>query len=434
MQINKINYPENIKRLDLSKRPKKQRWYIQILIFIISALMIIGKKRKIIKINMEGLKKTPYLLLCTHMQFLDFAVAMKAAAPRKVNNVVAIDAFDFKRFLLYPGGCFEKRKFTNEIYTVKNIMYCLKKLKSVACIYPEARYSQLGTTAILPDSLGKMIKMLKVPAVTLVFNGHYLMKPTWGDGKTRKEVPIKATMKQILTQEQAENYSIGEINAILRKEFEYDEYKYWRETGFKITYKNRAQGIHNVLYKCPDCGAEYETASAGAEIKCNKCKSVWELTETGEIKSLTGETRFKYVPDWCEWERAEVKKELESGTYEFTDNPEAVSQPHGKYAIPLGKTNFKHNCEGFNITGNYNGEDFNIVKLPLENYGVQTEFFFPRLKKKHTIGLSADDDTFYFFPTKEGMPQKLYFAVEELYKIKHAAVIADREAAQRLSE
>jgi len=418
MEINKINYPAKIKHHNLAKRPRKQSWYVQGLIKVLSQFMLMGKKSKITKINMGGLKKQPYLLLCNHMQFLDFAVASKATWPRKVNNVVAIDAFDFKRFLLYRGGCFAKRKFTNDVSTIRNIMHCLNKNRSIACIYPEARYTQLGTTAVLPDSLGKMIKLLKVPVVTLIFNGHHLMRPTWGDGQVRKEVPIRATMTQIITKEQAETLSIEEISSKVREAFYYDEYKYWREQGFKITYKNRAAGLHNILYKCPCCGTEFKMSSSGAEVKCDNCGSIWELTELGELNCKTGKTKFKYVPDWCEWERAEVNKEIQKGTYELTDNPETVSMPHSKYVINLGKTHFKHNNDGFNITGHYNGQDFKIVKRPFENYSLQTEFYFPRLKKKHSIGLSTDDDTLYFFPTQDGLLQKLYFAVEELYKIK----------------
>jgi len=422
METNQINYPKGIKRHNLSKRPHKQVWYIQTLMFIIAFFMRRGKKRKLIKINMDGLKKEPYLLLANHMQFFDFAVAVKATWPRKTNNIVAIDAFDLKRSLLYLGGCRPKRKFVNDISTVRNVMYCLEKHKSIVTIYPEARYSQLGTNAVLPESLGKLVKLAKAPVATFICNGHHLMRPTWGDQKTRRGIPLVATMKQIITVEQAAQMSVEEINALINKEFIYDEYRYWRETGFKITYKNRAAGIHHILYKCPECNAEYQTASAGAEISCKRCNAAWELTEGGELKCKTGETRFKYVPEWCDWERDEVKREIEQGTYEFTDNPETVSMPHGKYAIKLGRTNITHNNDGFRMTGHYNGEDFEIVKLPLENYSIQTEYSFPRLKRKHTVGISTDNDTFYFFPTQDGMIQKIYFGVEELYKFKRGSV------------
>jgi len=419
MEINKLNYPKKIKHHNLAKRPYRQKWFIQVLMFLVAALMRAGKKRKVVKIDMDGLKKEPYLLICNHMQFFDFAVSVGATMPRKTNHAVAIDAFDrLKGWLLYLAGCTPKRKFLNEVSTVRNILHCLKKYKSIVTVYAEARYTQIGTNAVLPESMGKMIKLAKVPVAVMLYNGHHLLRPTWGDQKTRKEVPVLATMKKILTAEQAAEMSVEEINALIRKEFVYDEYKYWRETGFKITYPNRAAGIHNVLYKCPECNAEYEMTSGGAELKCGKCKAAWELTEGGELVCKTGETRFNHVPDWCEWERGEVRKEIEAGTYGITDNPEGIAQPHGKYAIKLGVTEVVHDINGFNMKGHYNGEDFHVVKLPQENYSIQTEFTFPRMKGRHTVGISTDDDTFYFFPTRDGILQKLYFGVEELYKYK----------------
>ena len=59
----------------------------------------------------------------------------------------------------------------------------------------------MGTTAILPDSLGKLVKQNKVPVVVLLHHGNYLHTPFWNYRKPRK-CPLHATMTQILTAEQ----------------------------------------------------------------------------------------------------------------------------------------------------------------------------------------------------------------------------------------
>jgi len=418
MLINKINYSQKIKHQDFSKKVKKQRWFIQGLMYIVAFFMLLGKKRKVIKINMEGLEKKPYLLLISHQQFLDFAVACLATRPRKVSNVVAIDAFDWKRCLLYWAGSIPKRKFLNEMYTVKNIVHGIKDNKTIVAIYPEARYTQLGTNATLPDSIGKMAKLIKCPVVTMIFNGHHLQKPTWGDQKVRKGVPLVCTMKQVITQDEIENLTHDEINAIINENFVYDEYKYWQSNNIKIKYPHRAKGLHNVLYKCPHCQTEYQMISYLNRIKCRCCQTTYELTQDGYLKNVNGETIFNDVNQWTSWLREEVKKEIENNTYSWVDQCSAVSMPHGKYKIKLGKVKVTHNQDGLLIEGHYNNEDFKIIKEPLENYAIQTEFNFPRLNKRHTVGISTTDDTIYFFPTKPGMVQKIYFATEELYKVK----------------
>ena len=70
-------------------------------------------------------------------------------------------------------------------------------------IYPEARYSHVGTNAILPDSLGKLLKHLKTPVVSLVSHGNHLAQPVW-NLKTRK-VNTTADMTYLFSKEDLES-------------------------------------------------------------------------------------------------------------------------------------------------------------------------------------------------------------------------------------
>ena len=116
----------------------------------------------------------------------------------------------------------------------------------ILCMYPEARYSPCGVTSYLPDSLGMMVKRLKVPVVTVVHHGNYLHSPFWNFRKKRK-VPLYTTATQILTAEQIQKMTDAEINSAIRQALEYDDYRYQKENGIKITESFRAEGMHKVL-------------------------------------------------------------------------------------------------------------------------------------------------------------------------------------------
>ena len=116
------------------------------------------------------------------------------------------------------------------------------KCTDVVGLYPEARYSACGITSYIPPSLGKLVKMAKVPVVVIIHHGNHLESPFWNFRKKRK-VPLYARAKLVLTKEQVETMSVDEINAILVKEFEYDEYKYQKENNILITEKYRAEGL-----------------------------------------------------------------------------------------------------------------------------------------------------------------------------------------------
>ena len=136
------------------------------------------KHRAIIrKARAEGLKP-PYLLLCNHNAFLDFKVATKAIYPDRANYIVAIDGFIGREGLLRRVGCICKRKFTEDLVLIRQLKRVIQN-GDVLVVYPEARYSLCGTTAVLPASLGKLCKLLGVPVVTLICHGHHIDSPFW---------------------------------------------------------------------------------------------------------------------------------------------------------------------------------------------------------------------------------------------------------------
>ncbi|MDY0024064.1 MAG: hypothetical protein RBR66_03945, partial [Candidatus Izemoplasmatales bacterium] len=169
---------QEMERFDLKSMPKRAKWYLQVLAWILTIPETIIRRGKIVKVNMKKVKG-PYVLLCNHNSFFDFKVATRAFFPHRANYVVAVDGFINRENLMRNVGCLGKRKFISDPAIVKQLKHTLEVNKSIAVIYPEARYSLIGTTAILPDSLGKLVKRFKYPVVTLISHGHHLHHPVW---------------------------------------------------------------------------------------------------------------------------------------------------------------------------------------------------------------------------------------------------------------
>ena len=163
-----VNY-KNPKKYKTAKYPIRQPLFFVWLIRVLSKIMLIGKKKKIEKIGMEGLKG-PYILLSNHMSFIDFELVAMATGYRRVNNVVNIDGFYRRPWLLELIGAICTRKFTTDIHLIRSIHKVLDR-GDVLCMYPEARYSPCGTTSYLPDSLGLLLKRCKVPVVVAIHRG-----------------------------------------------------------------------------------------------------------------------------------------------------------------------------------------------------------------------------------------------------------------------
>ena len=351
---------------------KIMRMHLRPLIWLLCAPDLVAHKNRLEKIGMEGIKP-PYLLLCNHNAFMDFKVATKATFPHRVNYVVAIDGYLKREWLLRFIGCICKRKFTRDVTLVKQLNSVIAR-GDIAAIYPEARYSLCGTTAVLPESLGKLAKYLKVPVVTLVCHGHHINSPFW-NLHDRKVKGTQATMKCLFT----------------------------------------AEGLHKVLYQCPHCKTEYEMASSGTVLECRHCGKRWEYGELGGLKALEGETEFSHIPDWYEWERSNVRREVEDGTYHFECETHVDILPKDRY-IPIGKAHLVHNMDGFTLTGVHEGKPYEVRWSSRELYSCHIEYEYLG-KYGDCVDLNTISDTFYIYPENCLFSvTKFALATEELYQ------------------
>lgn len=409
-----VNY-RNKRRYNTAKTPLHQTIFWTGLIWILSKFALLGKKYKIDKIGMEGLKP-PYFLLSNHMHFIDFELAAMATWPHPVSNVVSIDGYVIKGFLLEWIGAICTRKYTNDLPLIKSIHKVLKR-GDVLCMYPEARYSPCGTTSFLPDSLGKLIKLNKVPVVTVVHHGNHLYAPFWNFRQKRK-VPFHTVFKLLLTTEQIKNMSVEEINKTLREALEYDDYRYQKDNNILINEEYRAEGLHKVLYQCPHCKTESKMDSKGSELFCTACGKRWNWREDGCLEALDGETEFDHIPDWFEWERTQVREQIERGEYSFTDEVEVFALPRTFRYIPLGKATVTHTPDkGFVLEGTYRGELYRCHRMPLQQNSLHVEYDFGPIEKgADFFDISTENDSFYCRPTKKDCITKLAFATEEIYK------------------
>ena len=396
----------------MTKPAERQRNYLRPLTWAVSFPEVWSHKTKITKVNMEGLKP-PYILLCNHNAFYDFKVATAAIFPARANYVVAIDGFIGREWLMRKVGCICKRKFTSDLTLIRQ----LKRVADngdVAIIYPEARYSLCGTNAVLPESLGKLARLLKVPVVTLICHGNHINSPFWNT-INRRVNGTEADLTQIITAEELKNISLEEINRRISEKFEYDDFAWQKEKNIHVKYPFRAVGLHRVLYQCPNCGKEYHMDSSGKKLMCKSCGKEWEMTELGELRALSGKTEFSHIPDWYEWERANVRREVERGSYFFKAPVRVCSLPNSKGYIKLGKGTLTHDMNGFVLEGKYGGHPYRLEKTVPSLYSCHIEYNYLN-KHGDCIDLNTLDDTYYIYPYDcEFSVTKISLATEELF-------------------
>ena len=401
---------------DRCRVPPKQNLFFMPAIWLLCKAITARSKLRINRVNMKALKP-PFLVLGTHHAFMDFIVSPLAVFPYRANYVSELEGFEnYGEWLYRQAGCLGTRKFVNDIALIKNIKKVMER-RGILVLYPEARYANVGTSSALPKSVGKLAKYLDVPLVTLNMRGNYLQSPIWNLAK-RKEVLLDATVTQIYTREELKKASVDEINAKIAEFLSYDEYEYQYRTKMAIAYPKRAEGIEMPLYRCPDCGAEFEMHTSGEEIFCGKCGAKRIMTEYGRMVRPDGsEDSFSHIPDWYEWERDCVKKEIECGVYGLDMRVKIESLPNAVNFIDLGEGRLIHNENGFKLTFRDYGDtaEKTLSFAPLTMTSVHTEYNYRG--KGQCVTLSTLDNTYFIYPIEKGFnATKIQFAAEYLYE------------------
>lgn len=398
-------------RFDLAATPRKAKWYLQLVAWILSFPETFAVRSKITKTKMEGVKP-PYVLLCNHNSFLDFKVATRAVFPHRSSYIVAVDGFINREELMRNVGCFATRKFIPDSRLIRPIKYSLDENKDVCQIYPEARYSLVGTTSPLPQSLGKLMKLLGHPVVVLLSHGHHLRQPFWNLQK--RKIKTTSEMTLILTKDDLQRLSVDQINHIIKDAFQYDEYQYQWDNQIKITYENRAKGLHKPLYQCPNCNTEFRMNSDKHQIWCDACGETHEMDEYGRLHNTSGETKFPHIPDWFEWIRSNVKKEVQDGTYQVTLDVHVEVLPNSTGFYRLGVGQLTHDKDGYHLVGNWDHGKLDVKRPVRSTFGAHVEYDY--FGKGDCVSFSTDNDTFYLYPVDQSYSvTKFHFATEELF-------------------
>ncbi len=402
-----------VKSFNFAKKPIKPTFLMTLAKWIISFPDLKKRNFKLDKIDMDGMEG-PYLLLVTHSSMVDFNVMLKATHPSKVNNVMTLEGFNtYTEILMRSLGVLGTRKFIDDVHLVKNMKYCVDKLKTNFVLFPEARYSLDGCTSYIPKSLGKMIRLLKVPVVVLKIHGNFVTCPQWN--KINKKTYVEATMQRVVTKEEAAKLSPDELNEIVRTHFEYDDFKWQYDNKIRISHPKRAEGLHSLLYKCPCCMKENQTYSEGIKLWCDACRKEWEMDEYGRLHAISGETEFEHIPDWSNWERECVRKEIEDGTYYFEDDVRIETLPGSLKFYKQGIGKLIQTPNETRVECQYHGEPYVLKKSALGLESIHIEYDY--LGRGDCVDISIPDDSFWCYLSKRDAITKLSFATEEIYKL-----------------
>ena len=396
-------------------KPLRPMYLLQLVIRILAIFDLAPTHFTYTTEGMEKLgKKEPCLILMNHSSFIDLKIVSRIFFPKRYGIVCTSDGFvgfgmDLLMRLL---GCIPTQKFVTDVSLIKDMEYLLKKKKCSLLMYPEASYSFDGTATPLPRKMGVLLKKLGVPVVTVITEGAFARDPLYNCLQKRK-VDVSAHVKVLATAEEVKTMTVAQLDQLLDEAFRFDNFRAQQEKNIRIGEPFRADGLNRILYKCPHCGAEGKTEGKGITLTCHSCGKVYTLTEYGYLEAE--DAAFTHVPDWYAWERQEVRRELEEGTYRLEADVQIGMMVDYKAIYMVGSGKLIHDSDGFRLTG-CDGK-LSYSQGPLACYGLYADYYWYEIGDMICIG--NQDALYYCFPQGCGdVVAKTRLATEELYKLK----------------
>ena len=209
------------------------------------------------------------------------------------------------------------------------------------------------------------MKKADVPVYTVKINGDYLADPKWGKG-FRRGALVEAELDILFTRDELRASSLEKIQAKTENRLRYNEME-WLETKPELHYRSKrmAEGLENILSRCPICNSKYTVTTERRSVSCEKCG---HLTDIDDRYRFSPDFKFSTFVDWYDWQFSLLEKEiLENESYALKTSVELrlPSKDGGALTRHAGVGVCKLDRSGLKYVGTRDGNDWEI-SFPLE--------------------------------------------------------------------
>ena len=244
--------------------------------------LVRGGKQKLILDEIPEDVQAPYILLANHQSFYDFYYL--SAMKQKRNPAFVVNRYYLGKPFVRShwkesGGFIPKRLFNADLSTVRGIVRTVRKGYPVI-IFPEGRLSPDGASNPVLEGGAALWRKLQVDLVLVRLEGAYFAMPKWRKRFYRSTIRVRVA--KVIRKEEIKQYTDKELDDLIEQTLRFDESE---APENRYRQKDKAKGLENLLYRCPNCGGLYTTKGIGNALTCSACGATFEL---GEDYRFTG--------------------------------------------------------------------------------------------------------------------------------------------------
>ena len=245
----------------------------------------------------------------------------------------------FKPIIRYKG--------TVATATVMEILRKARAGESVA-LFAEGVRTWDGVTCPILPSTAKMIKTAGCGLVTYKITGGHFVSPGWRDHGTARG-PLHGAPVNIYTKEQLKAMSVDEVYKIICDDLHEDAYE--RQLSAPRTYrgKGRAEGLHNLLFTCPECGMRNTFTEHDDTVTCDVCGLQFRYNEQCMLEGV----RFRTIKEFADWQKTRVAADAAAGEiYEVDMATLSTIENHEAAVVASGAASISNDvlkCDGVEL-------------------------------------------------------------------------------------
>ena len=318
----------------------------------------------------------PFIVIANHQAAYDF-VSLIGACKRPMSFVISNSFYQSLPIqgILDKMAVIPKQQFQTTANDLKKIRSVTQAGEPVV-IYPAGLMCEDGISTPIPAATYKLLKWLGVDVYMAKISGTYFAMPKWTSG-FRPGITTLDIYK-LFDKEELKTLDQETIRARTEKALDFDAYREQEQLLVKYKKGSNVQGLENVLYVCPYCGAEFSiTAEDEHTLRCERCGYAEESNEFGFLHKVSdcGE-EIRYVSDWSRMIYNGLKEKLSRGEDTVLSAKTAIHMvdPKKKKYVPVGEGTVTLTPEHFLLEGTLKGEE---ISLSIPTAGFPTLPFSP---------------------------------------------------------
>ncbi len=328
-------------------RPNRIIYYLGFGILLLYFRLFVGTKFRFDRSGLSELKSGPALIISPHISGIDHISVGWACRKYLPTFVLSEHLFakPYLKFILTKlGHVIPKKMFYPDAGTIMGIMRAKNEGNAIV-LFPEGRMNAVAHTYPITQGTAELVKRLNIPVYCVKATGAALADPKWYKGFRKGLVTVETS--KILSEEEISSLEISEIDKILSEAvFHDDEIS---ASGRRYPAKDTVKGLDGVLYKCPECGEEFNLRAESCKVKCLSCGFETELSDSYRFSS----GKFDTINGWFYWQIDCLDEDL---VFDEDIQIGAVGKD-GKMDLEAGRGHVRLDKEKLTVTGEVFGEE-----------------------------------------------------------------------------